>query len=154
MRCASCQFDNEAGAQFCVNCGKPIQTVPPRPNIPPLSNTPSSGFRCPKCGSLNAADNTFCENCGSSLSSQSVQSTFSPPTYKTEAAVQKTGKTSGAWWILPILLGLMGGLVAWIVVREADKSKAKSMLVVGIVMTFVWFLVGIALSVLGYFIQI
>jgi ABC-type transport system involved in cytochrome bd biosynthesis fused ATPase/permease subunit len=48
----------------------------------------------------------------------------------------------------------MGGLVAWIVVHENDNNKAKSLLIVGLVMTIVEALVGVALMILmGYFIQ-
>jgi hypothetical protein len=39
---------------------------------------------------------------------------------------------NGAWWLLPILLGWLGGLIAWLVNRDADERTARMMLVVGI----------------------
>lgn len=47
-------------------------------------------------------------------------------------------RVSGAWWLLPILLGWIGGLIAYFANREADPATARAML-----------LVGIGLSVLG-----
>jgi hypothetical protein len=35
------------------------------------------------------------------------------------------------WWLLPILFGLLGGLVAFLVNRETDPRTARSMLLVG-----------------------
>jgi len=43
-----------------------------------------------------------------------------------------TRPVNGAWWLLPILLGWLGGLIAWLVNRDADERTARMMLVVGI----------------------
>jgi zinc-ribbon domain len=44
---------------------------------------------------------------------------------------------SPAWWILPILLGWLGGVIAWIGTRQRDPSMARTMLIVGIVISAV-----------------
>jgi hypothetical protein len=44
---------------------------------------------------------------------------------------------SGAWWLLPILFGLLGGLVAWLVNRRADPRTARTMLLVGLAISVV-----------------
>jgi hypothetical protein len=41
-------------------------------------------------------------------------------------------RVSGAWWLLPILLGWLGGLIAWLVNKDVDPKRARSMLVTGI----------------------
>src|SRR3990172_1352541 len=41
-------------------------------------------------------------------------------------------RVSGAWWLLPILAGWLGGLIAWLLVRENDPAKARAMLFTGI----------------------
>jgi hypothetical protein len=46
---------------------------------------------------------------------------------------------SGWWWLLPILMGWLGGLIAWLANRDTHPDKARQML-----------LVGIAISVLGF----
>jgi hypothetical protein len=46
-------------------------------------------------------------------------------------------RVSPAWWILPILLGVIGGVIAWVGTRERDPSMARTMLVVGIVISVI-----------------
>jgi hypothetical protein len=46
-----------------------------------------------------------------------------------------------AWWLLPILMGWMGGLLAWLLIRDQDPMRARAMLVAGIVSTIAWIVV-------------
>lgn len=46
-----------------------------------------------------------------------------------------------AWWLLPILMGWMGGLLAWLLIRDQDPGRARAMLVVGIAATIFWIVV-------------
>jgi hypothetical protein len=41
-------------------------------------------------------------------------------------------RVSGAWWLLPIFMGWLGGLIAWLVNKEIDQAKARAMLFTGI----------------------
>ncbi len=41
------------------------------------------------------------------------------------------------YWVLPILLGWLGGLAAWVIVRDRDPVTARHMLVTGIVISVV-----------------
>ncbi len=41
-------------------------------------------------------------------------------------------RVSAAWWLLPIFMGWLGGLIAWLVNREADPRLARAMLITGI----------------------
>jgi hypothetical protein len=50
---------------------------------------------------------------------------------------------SGAWWLLPILFGLLGGLIAWLVNKEADPGRARAMLIVGVVVSLLAFLIWV-----------
>ena len=57
-----------------------------------------------------------------------------------------SGGRSNWWFLLPIFLGVIGGLIAFFVLRSSDPGKAKNCLYLGIALM----LVGIALSlVLG-----
>ncbi|MFL5767100.1 MAG: hypothetical protein ACJ758_04565 [Actinomycetota bacterium] len=53
---------------------------------------------------------------------------------------------SPAWWLAPILFGLLGGLVAFLVNRDRDARTARTMLIVGasitIVLTFLYYAGG------------
>jgi serine/threonine protein kinase len=50
MQCSSCNHDNEAGRNFCAECGKPLPTD------------------CPACGVRNQPSVKFCGACGAALS--------------------------------------------------------------------------------------
>jgi len=39
---------------------------------------------------------------------------------------------SGAWWLLPIFMGWVGGLIAWLVNKDVDPKGARAMLITGI----------------------
>jgi len=45
---------------------------------------------------------------------------------------QKSRKNT--WFLLPILFGMIGGIIAYIVIRKDDPRKAKNCLYVGIIM--------------------
>lgn len=47
--CHSCGMVNEIGANFCDNCGAPLNKI------------------CPECGEANDGDANFCRKCGAAL---------------------------------------------------------------------------------------
>lgn len=49
--------------------------------------------------------------------------------------VRPRREVSGAWWLLPIFMGWLGGLIAWLINREDDPQKARAMLITGIVIS-------------------
>jgi class 3 adenylate cyclase/tetratricopeptide (TPR) repeat protein len=49
MRCPKCQFENPDDAQFCIECGNPIE------------------FHCPQCLAITPATGKFCKACGQNL---------------------------------------------------------------------------------------
>ncbi len=51
-------------------------------------------------------------------------------------------KKSNLWFLLPILLGLIGGIIAFFVLRRDDPRKAKNCLYLGIVL----FVIGIVIN--------
>jgi hypothetical protein len=46
-------------------------------------------------------------------------------------------RVSGAWWLLPIFMGWLGGVIAWLVNRDVDPQRARAMLITGIVISAV-----------------
>ena len=66
----------------------------------------------------------------SPLSTPSSPSAWAPP-------VAPKRRVSGAWWLLPILMGWVGGLIAWLVNKDADPKVARSMLITGIAISVV-----------------
>ena len=53
-------------------------------------------------------------------------------------------RRSNWWFLLPILGGLLGGIIAYFVLRQDDPSKAKNCLYLGIILA----LIGLMLNVL------
>ena len=78
--CAYCGRDNDAGAQFCMDCGKPLGTpsavktaaAPPPPVTRAFTPQATEPFRpaatsCPFCGTMIEGTLSFCPQCGRRL---------------------------------------------------------------------------------------
>lgn len=140
MKCLNCQADNESAARFCAECGGSLQhTTQPRA-VPQVY--------CPKCGKTKPTDSAFCRSCGNRLTgtkapaasaTRPARPAATAPAMQPVAVTQQQPKpTSWAWWLLPIILVWVGGIIGFVVVRENDKKKANGLLILGIIMTFVW----------------
>ena len=74
-----------------------------------------SGF-CSSCGKEIKEVGNFCASCGQKSNSNS----------------QNFEKRSNFWYLLPIFLGLIGGIIAYFILRNSDPKKAKNCIFVGI----------------------
>jgi hypothetical protein len=110
-------------------------------------------LRCPRCNTVNMSDSFFCVTCGTQISPKNVPVTTSPqanapqvtqtfaPVNSPQVAQPSTKKTSAAWWLLPLFFTWVGGVIAWLVLRDSDKAKAKRLLIFGIVMVIIWIII-------------
>ena len=48
-----------------------------------------------------------------------------------------TKPASNWWYLLPILLGIIGAIIAWFRLRKTDPKKARNMIIVGFGLTLV-----------------
>jgi hypothetical protein len=48
------------------------------------------------------------------------------------------GSIPKRWWLLPAVLGFVGGLVSWMKQKDVNRRKAVNMLTLGITATLVW----------------
>jgi uncharacterized membrane protein len=55
-----------------------------------------------------------------------------------------TKTRSNAWFLLPIFFGVIGGIIAFFILRQDDPQKAKNCLYLGIV----FMLIGIILNII------
>jgi len=46
-------------------------------------------------------------------------------------------RRSGLWYLLPILFGIIGGVIAYFVIKQDDPDKAKNCLYLGIVLLII-----------------
>jgi Trk-type K+ transport system membrane component len=44
---------------------------------------------------------------------------------------------SGAWYLVPIFLGIIGGVIMWLALRKEDPRKAKKGLIVAVIVHFI-----------------
>ena len=54
---------------------------------------------------------------------------------------------SGLWYLVPILFGIIGGVIAYFVIKQDDPKKAKNCLKIGIAHLILDIIVGISFSV-------
>jgi uncharacterized membrane protein YeaQ/YmgE (transglycosylase-associated protein family) len=50
---------------------------------------------------------------------------------------------SNFWFLLPIFLGLIGGIIAYFVLRHDDPKKAKNCLYLGMVLAIIGLMINI-----------
>jgi len=50
---------------------------------------------------------------------------------------------SNFWFLLPIFLGLIGGIIAYFVLRQDDPKKAKNCLYLGIVLAIIGIMINL-----------
>lgn len=86
----------------------------------------------------------FCSNCGAEID---IKAKICPKCGVEQPVIPE--KVSNWWYICPIFLGIIGGLVAWVFNKDRNPKKAKHFLVVGIVVFVIWFLIGFAMGLLG-----
>jgi len=96
---------------FCINCGVKLE-----------NNTKF----CPKCGLRVDPNDDSNENIRYVKDGQN------------QKGRSKEGKShSGAWYLLPIFLGFIGGLIMWLVLRDDNKSMAQKGMIVGIIISVI-----------------
>jgi len=77
---------------------------------------------CPRCGKEVSPQTFYCPNCGNNLS----QAT--PPAQPTESV-------SALYWLLPLFFAFLGGIVAYVVVKDRNPKEAGHLLIFGLVWT-------------------
>jgi len=80
---------------------------------------------CASCDKHSTDDEKYCLQCGGNFVSNQTNSSYKP-------------RTRSSWWYLvPLLLGIIGGLIAYFVVRKDDPKLAKNCLIIGVVVVVI-----------------
>ena len=61
----------------------------------------------------------------------------------------ETKRRSAAWYLLPIFLSIIGGVIAYFVIKDEDPKKAKNCLYLGIALTVIPIAISIGLTAAG-----
>jgi uncharacterized membrane protein YvbJ len=147
MKCSRCGFENRSGDRFCGNCGAPLE-------IPPPQNPSNSEILCSNCGRTNPPGSVFCESCGNRLTASACHGASTSAFGKAEEDQQQRQDSekpvSAAWWLLPIFLTWVGGLIAFLVVKDTNKSTALKLLWTGIIITILWIAVSFIMMIISF----
>ena len=87
---------------------------------------------CSSCGNEVLSDSQFCPKCGSPIQ-----------TNVNASNVTRTKRRSNWWYLLPIFFSVVGGVIAYFVLRNEDEKLAKNCLYLGIILTVIGFIIGI-----------
>jgi uncharacterized membrane protein len=55
---------------------------------------------------------------------------------------------SKVWFLLPIFFGVIGGIIAYFILRQSDPQKAKNCLYLGLVLMLIGIIFNIIISAL------
>ena len=131
-RCSACGAALVPGARFCFRCG--VTTARLTPEACP--DRPTGEPVCDKCGEPLDAGHSFCSQCGQFPTPSTLPDTFTlvtgrggvpyPRADVSPSDSSLSDRPTKAWYLLPWFLGLIGGLVRWLVVRDRLNHSCGS----------------------------
>jgi RNA polymerase subunit RPABC4/transcription elongation factor Spt4 len=122
--CPQCKRLLDAEWVACPYCGRNIPSER-GVKLPPI---------CPHCKRLLKDEWKTCPYCGGDPAQ--------PPRYE---SVTHYDQPSLAWYLAPLLFGIVGGLIGYVGTKDRDQNMASNLLIFGIIWSFVLFLIGWAL---------
>ena len=130
--CTSCGAALRSGAAFCGKCGIEVEQG--------YSN-PQPAYKNPRQEAFEEYENDYVGRIGGNSNSQ--------PRYNNSPSNGPYVGVSAAWWLLPIFFSFIGGIIAWVCVKDRDPGMAKNCLILGIVITVVPFLIVLLIGVVS-----
>mgnify|MGYP001192490889 CR=1 FL=1 len=124
--CTSCGAALKSNASFCGKCGAEVEQGYSNPQ-PAYKNSRQEAFE--------EYENDYVSRAGGNSNPQ--------PRYNNSQRNGPYVGVSAAWWLLPIFLSFIGGIIAWACVKDRDPGMAKNCLILGIVLTVVPFAIGL-----------
>ena len=127
--CKKCGTEVTPEAEFYGNCGVILKPQPAQPSvtqIPPSqvpSKTPGMAI-CSNCGAALPVNVKFCQRCGVDRVS-------------TSSTIQPKVEHSAAWYIAPIILTIIGGIIGYLVIKDDDPKMARNLFIIGLIMLVV-----------------
>ncbi len=116
---------------------------------------------CENCGHELKPNAKFCGSCGTKVETtrhdtnqHSVDET-PPPKYGYQRAPGNdlgitTSRPAGRiWYLLPLLFGILGGIIAYAVIRHRNPRRARNILILTIIMGFLYGLVAVGVIVVA-----
>lgn len=130
--CSSCGAALRSGRNFCGSCGAKINQG--------YSN-PQPAYKNPRQESFEQYENDYVGRVSGNSNPQ--------PRYNNSPSNGPYVGVSAAWYLLPIFLSFIGGIIAWVCVKDRDPGMAKNCLILGIVITVVPFLIVLLIGLVS-----
>ncbi len=61
-------------------------------------------------------------------------------------------KPSTYWYLVPFLFGVLGGIIAYFLVKDDDRNMARNLLLFGICMSAIWYMIYVLINAFVYYI--
>ena len=116
---------------------------------------------CDNCGHELRSTAKFCGACGTKAETTSQDTNqhsvdeTPPPKHGYQRAPGNdmgitTSRPAGRiWYLLPLLFGILGGIIAYAVIRHRNPRRARNILILTIIMVFLYGLVAIGVIVVA-----
>ena len=130
--CTSCGAELRPGISFWCKCGTAIEQGYSNPQ-PAYKNSRQEAFE--------EYENDYVSRAGGNSNPQ--------PRYNNSPSNGPYVGVSAAWYLLPIFLSFIGGIIAWVCVKDRDPGMAKNCLILGIVITVVPFLIVLLIGLVS-----
>ena len=130
--CTSCGAALKSDASFCGKCGAEVEQG--------YSN-PQPAYKNPRQEAFEEYENDYVGRIGGNSNPQ--------PRYNNSPSNGPYVGVSAAWWLLPIFFSVIGGIIAWVCVKDTDPRMAKNCLILGIILTVVPFAIGMLFVFIG-----
>ncbi|HVH15032.1 MAG TPA: zinc-ribbon domain-containing protein [Candidatus Angelobacter sp.] len=92
---------------------------------------------CRSCGKEMADNAVFCPSCGAPVRGPASTGSTATPW-------QPGQQVSAAWYLVPLIFGILGGIIAWAVNKDKDPKRARNLLIFGLVWSLVPIFIGLA----------
>ncbi len=101
-------------------------------SVSDISTESENKIFCTNCGNEILESSQFCTNCRTSPNAISHTNCSNYQQYS-----QSTQSAGGIWYLLPIFFGLLGGIIAWALIRNRNSDRARNCLILGTIVTSV-----------------
>lgn len=108
------------------------QQVPSQEPSAANSSTGATAGGAPPGAALTPTYSASTGFAGEGPTNQSYGGAYAPPAPGLAIPGSYSQPVAWGWWILPVLFGFIGGIIAWAVNRQRNPSVARGMLAVGV----------------------
>ena len=128
----------------CFSCNKKITAFDARGSKKQVED---KGFQIPNGMS---DDDKLCQGCLDKIREAQVGG-FVSTLEEVEHSKNGINRPTRWWYLVPIFLGILGGLIMYLIVKDDDKKMAKNGLILSIVLTVIGLIIYIPLMILSAF---